>query len=152
MPRRVLVVDDNSIVRDVLEIVLNLDEDFELCGVARNATAAVMLAGELQPDIVILDYEMPGATGIDVLPTILHESPRSAVFLYSACDDLAAVNRARGAGAAGYFVKGVDEIAVMLDTLRAHEGPAVHNADGEASAVVAHMPPVRGEKRAAPAA
>ena len=149
MPQRVLIVDDNAIVREVLQIVLSIDDDFEVCGVARNGTAAVMLAGEVAPDIVILDLEMPGPSGVDILPTILREAPAAAVFLYSASDDLGSINQARNAGAAGYFVKGVDDLDDMLAVLRQQRGPA---SAREASTVVAELPSSTSGRREAPAA
>lgn len=118
MPRRVLVVDDSKTVREVLEIVLSLEDDVEVCGVAHNATAAVMMAGELQPDVVILDFEMPGIAGIDALPTILDQAPATVVLMYSARDDLASVQEARDAGAVGYFVKGVDDVQRLVDAVQ----------------------------------
>lgn len=124
MPRRVLIVDDSRTVRQVLEIVLSLEEDLEVCGAAHNATAALMMAGELQPDVVILDLEMPGSSGLDVLPTIQDQAPAATVFLYSARDDLDSIHAARDGGAAGYFVKGVDDVAMLVDAVKAQAAPS----------------------------
>lgn len=146
MPRRVLIVDDNRTVREVLEVIFSLEPDVEVCAVAHNATAAVMLAGELEPDVVVLDYEMPGTSGLDILPTILHEAPRTTVFMYSACDDLAAINQARNSGAAGYFVKGVDDIDRVVEAVCARVPES-----GDWAQTVSTLRP-RGATRAEPAA
>ena len=121
MPRRVLVVDDSETVRQVLEIVLSMEDDVEVCGVAHNGTAAVMLAGDLQPDVIVMDLEMPGASGIDVLPMVRSAAPAATVLMYSARDDLDAINAAVTSGASAYFVKGVDDIERLVAAVVADE-------------------------------
>src|SRR5205807_6220282 len=80
---RVLVVDDHPSVRENLRYLVNAERDMECVGVARDAQEAVRAAQELVPDVVILDDEMPGARGLQVLEWITSELPDTRVVMYT---------------------------------------------------------------------
>jgi len=73
----VLVIDDSPHVRTMFELVLDGDETFELVGAADNGHAGLEAAARLRPDAVILDQEMPEATGLAVLPRRRCRTPPS---------------------------------------------------------------------------
>lgn len=80
---RVLVVDDDESLRRLLQVVLSLEDDIDVVGMAENAADAVQQAAETVPDVIVLDNHMPGRTGIDVLPDLLGAGA-GAIVMYSA--------------------------------------------------------------------
>lgn len=114
MTVRVLIADDNPVVRIGLTSLLELEPDIEVCAEASSGPEALTLAEELRPDIVLLDVRMPGGGGLDVLPRIA-EIARVLMLTYS--DEPAVVSRALREGATGYLVHGSfdsHELAVAI--------------------------------------
>jgi DNA-binding NarL/FixJ family response regulator len=83
MPRRVLIVDDENDIRTLLRVWVDVEPDLELAGEAEHGADAVPLATSVRPDIVVLDLEMPGVSGLEVLPELLTIQPPPAVVVYS---------------------------------------------------------------------
>src|SRR5262249_56412362 len=102
---RVLIVDDHAVVRTGLRLVLDAEEDIEVVGEAGTARDAVFEARTARPDVVLMDVVMPGGSGIDVAPQLLHEEPDAKVLVLSMQDDPSYVRQAFAAGAAGYVLK-----------------------------------------------
>src|SRR5438270_14058677 len=80
---RGLVVDDRPSVRENLRYLVNAERDMDCVGVARDAQEAVRTCQELMPDVVILDDEMPGGRGVQVLEWITSELPDTRVVMYT---------------------------------------------------------------------
>lgn len=103
---RIIVADDHPIVRDGLIAILGTQPDFEVVGKAGNGVEAVKLAESLQPDVLLLDLEMPDLDGVGVLRRLreIHSESRAIVFTAFDTDEriLAAVE----AGVQGYLLKG----------------------------------------------
>jgi DNA-binding NarL/FixJ family response regulator len=95
---RVLVVDDHPSVRENLRYLVNAERDMDCVGVARDAQEAVRACQELTPDVVILDDDMPGARGVQVLEWIASELPDTRVVMYTLDADVCEVARGLGAG------------------------------------------------------
>jgi two-component system chemotaxis response regulator CheB len=104
---RVLVVDDSAVIRTMLSQWLRADGEIEVIGVAMDGQMAVEAAGRLQPDVVLLDVEMPRMTGIEALPGILKAAPSAKVIMVSTLTYAGAEIslRALGAGASDYVAK-----------------------------------------------
>jgi two-component system response regulator NreC len=102
---RVLVVDDHAVVRAGLRRVLDAEADIETVGEAANVERAVFEALEARPDVVLLDVVMPGKTGIEGMPALLHAVPDVKVLMLSMQDDPRYVREAFEAGASGYVLK-----------------------------------------------
>lgn len=98
-----LAVDDHPSVRENLRYLVNAERDMECVGVARDAAQAVRSCQELMPDVVVLDDEMPGAHGVEVLEWITNELPDTRVVMYTL--DSEVCERARHLGAAGCVLK-----------------------------------------------
>jgi len=107
-PIRVLIADDHPLFRDGLATLLNEGPGTELVGAAANGTEAVGLARETQPDVVLMDLNMPGMNGIEATCRIVADSPHVAVLILSMFDDDVSIFSALRAGARGYLLKGAD--------------------------------------------
>ena len=84
---RVLIVDDEFDMRLLLRTVLERSKDFEVIGEAVDGASAVEAARQLQPELVVLDYRMPDANGVDVARAMLAEHPGLPILLFSAFVD-----------------------------------------------------------------
>jgi DNA-binding NarL/FixJ family response regulator len=116
---RVMVVDDHPIVRQGLVSVLEDEDDLEIVGTAASGREAVRLVGRLQPDVVLLDLEMPELDGVSAIPQLLAAQPAVGVLVFTAYDTDERVLGAIRAGARGYLLKGAsgDEIARGIRTI-----------------------------------
>ena len=114
---RVLLVDDQPQVRRGLRMRLELEPDVEIAGELGDGAAAITRATEIQPDIVLMDIEMPGMDGISATRALRAVAPHSAVVILTLYDDAATRARAKEAGAVAFVAKHRLE-AVLLDTMR----------------------------------
>ena len=110
---RVMVVDDHPIVRQGLVGVLEDEADLEVIGAFGSAREAIGHVQRLQPDVVLLDLEMPELDGVEAIPLLLREKESLAILVFTAYDTEERVLGALRGGAKGYLLKGAssDEIA-----------------------------------------
>jgi len=101
----ILVVDDHTVVREGLHKMLDLEEDFEVVGEAKNGRQAVTLAIDLKPDVILMDIAMPGLNGLESTRQILKALPDTKIIILTAHNDDAYVNSATAAGAVGFLLK-----------------------------------------------
>lgn len=102
---RVLICDDQSIIRDGLAMLLNLERDIEIVGCAENGREAVRLTGQHEPHLVLMDLKMPGMNGVEATRQIRAQYPATEVLVLTTYDDDEWVFDALRAGAAGYMLK-----------------------------------------------
>ena len=132
----VLIVDDLSSIREFLKINLASEPDIQIVGLADNGQAAIAQVGEHQPDIVLMDIEMPGKIdGIDATKIIAQKFPNSRLLLLTSQDDQKQLNAALQAGARGYILKNtsVKDIATIIRLTEKgffQIGPIFGNWDG----------------------
>lgn len=105
---RVLVADDQTVVRDGLEMILGLLPDVEVVGSARDGEEAVRLVGEQAPDVVLMDLRMPRCDGVEATRRIRAVSPSVQVIVLTTYADDESVFAALQAGAHGYLTKDAD--------------------------------------------
>ncbi len=117
-PIRLLLVDDQPAVRRGLKMRFALEPDLEVVGEAGDTAEAISLARALRPDVVLMDVEMPGVSGIAAIETLRTVTPRSAVVLFTLYDDAAMRARAREAGAAALVAKHQTEETLLLAAIR----------------------------------
>jgi DNA-binding NarL/FixJ family response regulator len=110
---RILIVDDHAVVRSGLRLLLEAEDDLEPVGEAGNARDAVFQARTLKPDVILMDVVMPDESGLDVVPTLLHERPETKVLVLSMQDDPQYVRQAFAAGASGYVLKEAADVEVV---------------------------------------
>lgn len=102
---RVMVVDDHDLFRTGLRRLLDEQEGLQVVGEARRGDEAVRKAGELRPDVVVMDVNMPGMSGVEATRGVRAVSPQSAVLMLTVTADRDAVLDAVLAGASGYLIK-----------------------------------------------
>jgi DNA-binding NarL/FixJ family response regulator len=125
---RVMIVDDNAVIRRGVAALLEEADDIRLVGEAGDGREAIRVAGEAEPDVVLLDVRMPVMDGVEAAGPL---AERARVMMLTYTDDQERVVAAIRAGAAGYLVHGqfdADELAVRIRQLAAGEtvlSPAV---------------------------
>ena len=117
-PIQILIADDHTLFRDGLRALFGSLPDTVLVGEATTGDEAVSLAEMLQPDVVLMDIQMPGLNGIDATRQIVQTSPHMGVVVVTMFEDDDSVFAAMRAGARGYVLKGADQ-EEMLRVLRA---------------------------------
>ena len=118
-PIRVVLVDDTEEIRRLLRTTLEIDGRFDVIDEAADGVAAVRIAGEKQPDAVILDLAMPVMDGLQAIPAIRKEAPATKILVLSGFDAAQMSREAISRGAHGYVEKGGDlnDLATMLVSL-----------------------------------
>lgn len=117
-PIRILIADDHTLFRDGLCALLNSIPDTEVVGEAATGEEAVAQADALQPDVILMDIQMPGMNGIEATRRVLRASPHVGVIVVTMFEDDDSVFAAMRAGARGYILKGADQDE-MLRAIRA---------------------------------
>lgn len=115
---RIVIADDHALFRDGLRALLTSIPDMEVVGEAATGDEAVALARSLQPDVILMDIQMPGVNGIEATRQIVQTSPHIGVIVLTMFDDDDSVFAAMRAGARGYILKGADQ-SELLRAIRA---------------------------------
>jgi DNA-binding NarL/FixJ family response regulator len=126
-PIRVLIADDHALFRRGLEMVLQGEPGLDLVGQASDGQEAVQLAGEVVPDVVLMDIRMPKITGIEAARRMKEVAPSAKIVMLTISDEEEDLFEAIRAGASGYLLKDIplDELA---DSVRAvHGGQSLIN-------------------------
>jgi DNA-binding NarL/FixJ family response regulator len=124
----VVLVDDHPIVRQGMRAVIESQLDIEVVGEASNGAEAVRVCVETEPDVVLMDIQMPGLSGIEAIPRVRAASPTTSVLVLTMYDDDAMVFEAIAAGAGGYLLKGSDGSDIIAAIQSAGQGQAVFGA------------------------
>lgn len=132
----ILLVDDHAVVRMGLSAIINLQADLKVCGEAENGETAVRLAAELKPDVVVMDFSLPGMDGAEATAAVLKVSPTSKVLILTSFGTSADLARAMAAGAVGAVTKNLsnDELSSAIrDTARGiqHFSPEIRQTLSE---------------------
>ncbi|RUL54659.1 response regulator transcription factor [Lysinibacillus antri] len=104
---KVLIVDDQELIRASLSIVLGGEEDFEIVGTAEDGKRAIELTKELSPDVVLMDINMPLMNGVESTREITSKFPKVKVMILTTFEELDYVRDALASGAAGYLLKAI---------------------------------------------
>ena len=122
---RVLIADDHGVVRDGLGRLIAAEEDLELAGVAADGAEAVARTGELDPDVVLMDLDMPNVDGIEATRRIAERHQGVAVLVLTSFSDTTRIVRAMDAGAVGYLLKdaAADDVTAGIRSAARGESP-----------------------------
>ena len=115
---RVLIADDHLVVREGLRAILEAADDLTLVGEAADGAEAVQLAGEVSPDVVLMDLRMPGVDGIEAIRQIKARYPEVEIVILTTYDDDENIVRGLRAGARGYLLKDTGR-NVLFEAIRA---------------------------------
>jgi DNA-binding NarL/FixJ family response regulator len=122
---RVLVADDHPHFRDGLRALLLSSPDLEVVGEAEDGEGAIRLAAKLQPDVILMDLNMPGVGGIEATRRILRTSPHIAILVISMFEDDDSIFAALQAGARGYLLKGALKAEILRSIRAVSSGEAI---------------------------
>ncbi|MDO9394622.1 response regulator transcription factor [Methylotenera sp.] len=116
-PIRVLIVDDHTLFRSGIKLLLERQAGFEVVGEASDGLEGVKRAKQLKPDVVLLDLHMPGTGGLAAVPLLREEVPQTEVIMLTVSEDADDLLEALRAGARGYLLKNI-ETDFLLDSIR----------------------------------
>ena len=124
-PIRVLVADDHRLFRDGLRALLNSVPDLEVVGEAGDGEEVVAKAAAVQPDVILMDLQLPGLNGVEATRRILRSQPSVNVLVLTMFEDTDTVLAAMRAGARGYILKDTDEEALLRSVRAVASGEAL---------------------------
>ena len=118
-PTRVLIVDDHPMVAEGIEAILETYDDVEVVGTLSNARDALAAVSGLDPDVVMLDLNMPGMSGLTATELMLEERPGTRILILTMHDSPEYISTALSHGASGYILKDVptEEIKTAIDSV-----------------------------------
>jgi len=115
---KLIIVDDDALIRESLSLTLALEDDINVVGVAEDGRVALVLCEKLQPDVVLMDIRMPNIDGIGATRLIKERFPTIKIMMLTTFADKANIQQALSAGADGYLLK-TDETESIAGKLRA---------------------------------
>lgn len=124
-PIRVLIVDDHTLFRSGIKLLLERQEGFEVVGEAGDGLEGVKRAKQLKPDVVLLDLHMPGTNGLQAIPLLREEAPQSQIIMLTVSEDAEDLLEALRAGARGYLLKNIETDFLLESIRRAAAGESV---------------------------
>lgn len=122
MPIRILLADDHGVLRAGLKALLDADDEFQVVAEAWEGDMVLRLAAKLQPDIVLLDLNMPGPGNFEVMRKIIETAPNSKVLVLTAYEEHGMVKEVLKAGASGYIIKRAVESELLNAIRSVHRG------------------------------
>jgi two-component system response regulator NreC len=105
MTIRILLADDHAVLRAGLRALLNAETDMEVAGEAGDGRTCVQIAAQIQPDVILLDLNMPHCNGLEALSALRRQVPDSRVLILTMHDDAQYLRQALAAGSTGYILK-----------------------------------------------
>jgi DNA-binding NarL/FixJ family response regulator len=145
---RVVVADDHPAFRAGLQLMLAAAEDIDVVGMAEDGLQVITLAGELQPDVVVMDLRMPGLDGIEATRRLLATQPDLGVVVLTMFEDDESVFAAMRVGARGYLLKGAEQDEILRG-IRAIAGGGAVFGPSIAQLVVQHFASGSGSTKTA---
>lgn len=124
-PIRVLLVDDHALFRSGIRSLLQRHPEFQIVGEAGDGMEAVKRAGQLQPDVVLLDLHMPGLSGREAARMIAEETPQSHVLMLTVSEEEDDLLETLRAGACGYLLKNIAAESLVAAVRSAAQGESV---------------------------
>jgi len=114
---KVLIVDDDSLIRESLSLILTCEGDITVCGLAEDGVNALKICQTTQPDVVLMDIRMPNMDGVAATRLIKKEYPHIRIMMLTTFDDKSNIQQALTAGAEGYLLK-TDDLSDIANKLR----------------------------------
>jgi two-component system response regulator DesR len=144
---RVLIAEDQAMVRGALKALLAMEEDIEIVGEADRADRIVELAKQTKPDVALLDIEMPGGDGISAAGDLRRELPSTKVLIVTTFGRPGYLRRAMESGASGFMLKDAPAHELALAIRRTMKGERVVDPGLAATALSAGVSPLSERER-----
>ena len=125
MPIRILLVDDHTLFRSGIRLLLQRNPDFEIVGEAADGLEGVKRAKQLRPDVVLMDLNMPGLSGLEAMQLIVEDLPDTAVLMLTVSEEAEDLTTALKRGARGYLLKNIEADYLTQAIKRAAAGEPV---------------------------
>lgn len=125
MTIRILLIDDHTLFRSGVRLLLKRQSDFDVVAEAADGIEGLKRARELRPDVILLDLNMPGLSGLEVLRILSQDLPACAVIVLTVSEEGDELAEALRSGARGYLVKNIDAEALVAGIRMAVDGQAV---------------------------
>ena len=122
---KILLVDDEPLLLESLEIILTMSGDYEVCGKAGNGVEALKLLSETVPDVMLVDLNMPGMGGIELIPKVHADHPNVKIIVLTTFYDEKNIANAIAGGATGYLLKDSGKDAILNAVAQAIKGQSV---------------------------
>lgn len=119
---KILLIDDHSLFRSGLKFLLNNQEDIEVIGEAQNGSEGIKLAQKLNPDIILLDLDMPRMGGKETLQNLLNINPDLNVLILTVSEDNDDLIQCMTLGAKGYLLKNINTDFLLDSIHKVYEG------------------------------
>lgn len=122
MKIRILLADDHPMIRAGFKSMLDKNDRFEIVGEAGNGKELIALAGELNPDIILVDISMPVMTGLDALDGLSNQSPGVRLIVLTMHEEREYILQALKSGASGYLLKNIERFELERAIITVYEG------------------------------
>lgn len=122
---RVLMIDDHTLFRSGIKLLLQRQEDCEVIGEAGDGSSGVEKAKQLQPDVILLDLHMQGLNGLETIPKLREAIPKAQIIMLTVSEDSDDLLEALRAGARGYLLKNIETEFLVDSIRRASRGESV---------------------------
>ena len=151
MTIRILLIDDHALFRSGVHALLQRQSDFEVVAEAADGLEGLKRAKQFRPDVILLDLNMPGLSGIETLKLLVQDVPQTAVVMLTVSEDVDELTHALRAGACGYLLKSIEPDTLANAIRKAAAGQPVI-ADDMTAKLVASMRMPKAAPAPAPAA
>ncbi|MGI1660224.1 MAG: response regulator [Desulfitobacterium sp.] len=141
---KVLLVDDHSIVRDGLKLILQLSDQIEVCGEAGNLQETLLMIEKVKPDVILLDFKLPDGDGVSGCTRIKSQFPRVKIIILTAYSQDHLVLETIRSGADGYLLKNIKSEELIKNIIKVYEGASV--LDSSVTETVFNHITVSGDK------
>lgn len=121
---RIVLVDDHAVLRAGLTALLNAESDMAVVGEAGDGAASLRVVADCQPDVVLLDINMPNMSGLEALSALHKVAPKSRMLILTMHDDQTYLRQALAQGAAGYVLKQAADTELLTAIRTVHHGGA----------------------------
>jgi DNA-binding NarL/FixJ family response regulator len=126
---RILLVDDHTVLRQAVRVMLEAESGLEVVAEAGDAERGVALAAKLAPDVAIVDLKLPGTSGLAAIAQVLAASPKTAVIAFTMYGNPAYVYEAMHAGASAYVLKSASKEELLAAVRAVHAGSGFLQAE-----------------------
>lgn len=122
---RILLVDDQLLIREGIRIILEMEDDFKVVGEAKDGFDALALYEKVQPDVILMDIRMPKMDGVEATKELIKLNPDARIIILTTFDDDTSIFEAIRSGALGYLLKDVSGAELSEAIRKVHQGGAL---------------------------